>query len=123
MSVNPKKTMGNWGETQAESYLLSKGYDILERNFFTRYGEIDLIAKDGDELVFIEVKTRSSNQFGYPEESVTVKKQDHLKKAAEVYLQSHYQEMITWRIDIISISRYTEKPDCFDLVHLEDAVH
>ena len=69
--MDPRRLFGNKAEKLAERYLKKKGYKILDRQFVTRYGEIDLVAREGDEIVFVEVKARRSTAFGYPEESVT----------------------------------------------------
>lgn len=94
--------LGIRGETLAEQYLKDKGYQILERNWRFSHAEIDIIAKDGGILVFVEVKTRSSDIFGEPEESVSPKKEALLKDAASVYMEQidHHWEI---RFDIISI--------------------
>lgn len=100
-----KKTLGNWGEQQAKEILEANGLTIIEQNFRTPYGEIDLLAKDGAEFVFIEVKTRSSLHFGYPEVSVSKKKIQHMKSAAFNYLQESNKMDAQWRIDVISINK------------------
>lgn len=97
-----RKKIGKWGEVEAESYFLRLGYPILDRNFRTREGEVDLIIQDGDETVFVEVKTRTSLDFGYPEEAVSEEKMDHLLSAAEKYLELH-PEIKNWRMDVLSI--------------------
>ena len=79
------KTQGDIGEELACRYLLGKGYKILERNFRIRGGEIDIIALDGQTLAYVEVKTRTSYQFGRPEESVTLRKLKFLERAAKFY--------------------------------------
>jgi putative endonuclease len=100
---NPyRKRIGFWGENEAEKYLVGQGLEIIERNFHTREGEIDIIAKDENDVVFIEVKTRTNLNFGFPEEAVTEEKLDHLISAAESYLQKH-QEITSWRMDVLSI--------------------
>jgi len=81
-----KKEIGAKGEDIAVSYLKSRGYRILERNYRISFGEIDIIAEQGGHLVFIEVKTRSDNLFGSPFESVTVPKQRQLSKVALQYM-------------------------------------
>lgn len=95
--------MGAWGERQAEEYLLARGLVLLERNFRTRYGEIDLVMQHGDQLVFVEVKTRSNDKFGLPEQSVTPVKQEHLLLAAQQYLADHPDTPDNWRVDVVAI--------------------
>ena len=77
---------GRNGEDIACSFLLQNGYRVIERNYRVKGGEIDVIAAKHDELVFVEVKTRSSLQYGYPEESVTRSKKIRLAPAARYYL-------------------------------------
>ncbi len=101
-NLNSKK-LAKLGEEVAEKLLVSKGYSIIKKNFVFGKGEIDIIAKDGDCLVFVEVKTRRNFDFGEPEYSITKSKQRQLKKIAEAYfyvngLQEHY-----CRFDVITI--------------------
>ena len=79
------KLRGDIGEELACKYLLQNGYKILERNFRIRGGEIDVIALDGETLAYIEVKTRTSYQFGRPEESITLRKLKFLERAAKFW--------------------------------------
>jgi len=99
---NNKKT-GHWGEEVAKRYLIEKGLLIVDQNYRTPYGEIDLIAIDNEELVFVEVKTRSNNAFGYPEDAITDLKEVHLIDSAEYYLQKYEDVSKPWRIDVIGI--------------------
>ncbi len=95
--------IGLRGEDIAAKFLKEKGYYILYRNYKTPYGEADIIAKDNDTVVFVEVKTRSNLSFGYPFESVNLKKQERLKRIALNYLKvANYPTKI--RFDVISIS-------------------
>jgi len=86
-----------------ESYLSQKGYIILERNYLKRSGEIDLIAKDKDEIVFIEVKTRKTDTYGKPEEAVGPNKIKKIEKTAHQWLISNKKLDTHWRIDIIAL--------------------
>lgn len=99
---NYRQIIGAWGEKQAADFLSLHGVPVVARNYRTSAGEIDLIAKEGNELVFVEVKTRSSLNYGYPEEAVTAQKIEHLLEAAESYLLEHL-EIQTWRMDVIAI--------------------
>lgn len=101
---NSTRAIGNKAEDLACDFLKKKGYKILERNFLIRGGEIDIIAKDNEFLVFVEVKARYSHRFGLPEESITYGKIKFLKKTALFYLLR-----INWG----------EKPYRFDLVTLD----
>lgn len=110
VKLNYKQYMGAWGEDQAAEYLTKQGLTVLARNYRTRAGEIDLIASDGDELVFVEVKARSNLEFGYPEEAVTPGKLSHIQNAAEEYLAEHF-EVAQWRIDVVAIQGKPENQD------------
>jgi putative endonuclease len=94
--------VGRWGEQAAAEYLEKQGYVILTRNFRSAHGEIDLIARQANVLVFVEVKARSSNRYGFPEHSVTPRKRMHLLSAAEKYIFEH-PEFQTWRVDVIAV--------------------
>lgn len=94
--------MGQRGEKVAQSFLLEKGYKILHVNWRNRKSEIDIIAMDGDTLVFVEVKTRQTNHFGDPENAVDYKKQRRIIRAANAYVLKHRIENDA-RFDIISI--------------------
>lgn len=100
--MRPQQRVGRWGEQAAADYLEKQGYVILARNFRTAHGEVDIIARQGNVLVFVEVKTRSSNRYGYPEYSVSPKKRMHLLSAAEKYIREH-PEFQTWRVDVIAV--------------------
>ncbi len=105
--------LGKKGEDLALEYLVSKGYTILHQNWRYKQYELDIVAKKDGRLHFVEVKTRSTNQYGYPEDSVTKKKFRFLQKAADQYLQQHpgYQWI---RYDILSISfNGKQTPDFF----------
>jgi putative endonuclease len=97
-----RQIIGAWGEDQAAEFLIKKGLTILERNYRAQQGEVDLIALENNVLVFVEVKTRTNDTFGYPEEAVTEEKMDHLYGAAEEYMADHL-EIENWRIDVIAI--------------------
>ena len=99
----PKRKLGQLGEQQAKKYLKNKGYHFIAQNFHTKFGEIDLIFKDDDQIVFVEVKTRSSNYTGLPEEAITSKKISHLKKTIDIFYLKHLKLSRFARIDAISI--------------------
>ncbi len=96
--------IGKWGEDCASSFLESKGFKIFDRNVRTPAGEIDLIALDNETLVFVEVKTRSHLDAGYPEEAVTEEKLEHMIDSAENWLQDHPEYENNWRLDVIAIT-------------------
>jgi putative endonuclease len=103
--MNMKKTtkqIGDFGEDRATEYLESLGYEIFERNFRTRFGEIDIIARDGETLCFIEVKAKASDRFGSPAEMITPKKLDRIIRTAKHYVQEN-DLSVPWRIDAVLI--------------------
>jgi putative endonuclease len=97
-----KKLLGAWGEQQAEVYLINHGLIIIDKNFRTRAGEVDIIAREEDELIFVEVKTRTNSEFGFPEEAVTETKLEHLIEAAEAYLEKQ-AVLPPWRVDVLAV--------------------
>lgn len=109
--------IGEEGEKIAVNYLKSKGYLVHHTNWRMGHLEVDIVAEDGEELVFVEVKTRSSDDYGKPEEAVDEKKEKDLITAAGVYLESLSLEVAA-RFDIISIILNEEKSS---LNHFEDA--
>ena len=99
-----KSLLGFLWERKAESYLKKKGYRILERNFRTKFGEIDIVAKKGDEIVFVEVKGRSGN-FQKPEEAVDERKMRRIKKAATIFLKKKGLWGNSVRFDVVAIDK------------------
>lgn len=118
--MGQKQSLGRWGEDRATEYLQAKGYEILGRNIRTEYGEIDLLARQGATLVFIEVKARSSQVYGHPEESVSIMKQKHMADAAESYLQNHPELDGDWRLDVIAVTRRLYQAP--EIIHVENAL-
>ncbi len=98
-----KNKLGAKGEEIAVRFLKSRGYRIVERNYRIRLGEIDIIAEQGNDLVFIEVKTRTDLSFGTPFESVTMQKQKQLSKVALEYLSKQDGHNRPARFDVIGI--------------------
>ncbi len=91
------------GESRACSFLKRQGFKILERNFRTRFAEIDIVAKDKETICFVEVKTRSGNDFGLPQDSLTKNKINHISKAALFYLKKKNLSDVPCRFDVVSI--------------------
>ncbi len=116
--MNNRKIGSRYEELAAE-YLVNKGYEILERNFYTKRGELDIIAFDmaGDTLVFVEVKYRSSLKNGAPYEAVTPAKLYHITKSAEAYIVTHGGYGKKMRIDVISILKQHEG---YEIKHLQN---
>jgi len=102
-----RRETGALGERLACDFLGKNGYDILETNYRCRDGEIDIIAKQGDTLVFVEVRTKKSRQFGTPEESITPTKMERLRTVAAHYGQNHDNLPTNWRIDVVAIQMDT----------------
>ena len=97
------RELGTHGEKVAEKHLVHLGYRILERNWRWQKGELDLVAEQGEEVVFVEVKARRSQSYGPPEESVTRAKREKLIQAAYAYLGSANRQDSEWRIDVVAI--------------------
>ena len=114
--------IGAWGEEVASQYLEAKGYQILARNWRTQEGEVDLVAQEGETVVFVEVKTRTSKDFGWPEDSVTTTKKRRLQRSAMAYLMDQDLIDVPWRIDVIAIDR-NRSGEVERLEHYIDAVN
>ena len=100
--MNNRK-FGIIGEKIAQGFLLNKGYDILETNFYTKIGEIDIIAKKDKCIVFIEVKTRTSLKYGTPAMAVNSIKRKHIKSVAKTFLHLHRMNNSEIRFDVIEV--------------------
>ncbi len=98
-----KTALGKYGEEQAVKFLKKLGYKIIEKNFRIRGGEIDIIAIDNSTLVYVEVKTRTSHEFGLPEESVTPTKINFLIRAAKFYRANRSNLPEQERIDVVTV--------------------
>lgn len=98
-----RQAIGRWGEEVAARYLTEHGYTILSRNYRTPAGELDIVAHEGDAIVFVEVKTRRTSSFGPPQEAVTPAKAAHIIAAAQHYLQDSAQIEGNWRIDVVAV--------------------
>ena len=106
------KELGQRGEEAAALYLKRRGYEILERNWRCFAGEADIIAQDGDTLVFVEVKTRTSIKYGFPAEAVDAAKRDKYEKIALCYLADYEYTDIPVRFDVLSIVAVSEDRAC-----------
>ncbi len=118
---NPQhnREIGAAGENAAVDYLKTKGFIILETNWRFGQNEVDIIAKDKTDLVFVEVKTRSSNKFGEPEMAVNKTKQKMYQRLATGYIEKHHINMDV-RFDIIAIVNKIPEPEIF---HIKDAFY
>ncbi|WP_162054080.1 YraN family protein [Pontibacter pamirensis] len=116
--INAHILTGQAGENRAAAYLLQQGYTIVRRNFRHRRAEVDIIAQKENLLIFVEVKTRSTDRYGYPEEAVSAKKETMLLEAAQEFIYK-----IDWqhdiRFDIIAITLSTPVA----IHHIEDAFY
>ncbi len=98
-----RQSLGALGERLARRHLEDKGYHILEANFRSPYGEVDLVARHGEHLVFVEVRARRGRNFGTPEESMTPAKGQRLVATAQSYLEAHPHPSGLWRIDFVAV--------------------
>jgi len=116
-----RRDTGIRGEKLAKDFLKKRGYRILETNYRCSEGEIDIIAKHQDYLVFVEVRTKKSLEFGSPEESITPTKKERLRATASYYQQTHNDLPLLWRIDFVAVELNQEgKPSRIELI--ENAV-
>lgn len=93
--------VGKWGEDAVAAHLAEHGYEVLARNARTPYGEIDIVARQGDITIFVEVKTRTSKKMGLPEDSVNLRKQAHMLACAEHYAAENAIDH--WQIDVVAV--------------------
>lgn len=101
--TDPRRRLGQWGENVAAIQLEAGGYTIIARNWRCRGGEIDLVARDGETVVFVEVKTRRGRDFGAPEEALTPHKAQKLLQLGQQYIVDNDLEDINWRIDLVAV--------------------
>jgi len=111
-----RSVLGKAGETLAAEYLRQSGYTILERNYRSRSGEIDIIAKQGKTLVFAEVKTRKSASFGSPAAAVTLKKQAQISRVAQEYLARENLFDRPARFDVIAVLAADDKKPQIEVI-------
>ena len=106
-----KDKTGRWGETLARLRLLVSGYSIIENNYRTKGGEIDIIAKDRGELIFIEVKTRRGKDYGPPEEAVDYRKREKLSQLAMTYIAEKELFDMPARFDVVAVDLTGIRPE------------
>jgi len=111
---------GTAGEAAAAKFLKKNGYKILAKNYRKTYGEIDIVAQNGENIAFVEVKTRKSDLFGTPAEFVTVKKQKRIIKAAYAYIQQHNLDA-EFTFDIVEV--YLDKNKIKNINHIKNAFY
>lgn len=102
---NARQSLGRWGEQVALRHLQAHGHTLEARNYRCPYGEIDLITRHQNDLVFVEVKTRQSSTYGPPELAITPRKRQHLLQTAQHYLLAHELDGQPWRIDVVTVQR------------------
>jgi putative endonuclease len=116
--TNHNQRVGAWGEETAVSFVMKRGYQIIARNLRTPYGEIDIIARQNDTTIFVEVKTLTSSKNFQPEHQITTRKREHMLNAAQHYAAEH--EIDHWQIDVIAIEG---KPGTDPVItHFENAI-
>jgi putative endonuclease len=113
-----KRRVGTRYEEVAARFLEEAGYEVVEKNFRTRYGEIDLIVRNESVLAFVEVKMRSSEKYGRPEEAVNPAKQKSIFRMAQIYLSRHPETEADLRFDIVAI---LGRPPQQEIRHIENA--
>jgi len=119
--MNDQLELGKLGEKIAREFLEKKNYRIIAQNYKNYFGEMDLIARDGNFFIFIEVKTRLKNTFGPPEESINRQKQKKLIRISNQYLLENKIEGENYRIDCLAIEIDKTKK-CATVRHIKDAV-
>lgn len=112
------QTVGQWGEEKATAYLCERGYEIIDRNARTPYGEIDIIAKLADITIFVEVKTLTSSRNFFPEQNVTARKREHMLACAQHYAAENAIDH--WQIDVIAVEGKQGKEA--KITHFENAI-
>jgi putative endonuclease len=101
--MSDKIKIGKFGQSLAVQFLIKRNYQILTQNYFCKQGEIDIVAKQDEQIIFTEVKTRLSRNYGLPEESVNAQKIEKLDLAAMHYLESQKVETDNYRFDLIAV--------------------
>lgn len=117
--MSENKTLGAVGEKSAADFLLKNNYKIIEKNYKAKFGEIDIIAKDKEYIVFVEVKTRNNVKYGRPCESVTKRKQNVIGKVASLYLAIKKLQNQNCRFDIIEV--LVDENNKMNITHIIDA--
>ena len=114
-----KRRIGCQAEEMAAEYLAKKGYLIIARNYRTLYGELDIVCEKGNDIVFVEVRSKSTKAFGYPEESITARKIERIRRSALVYLsqesRNRYRRIL---FDVVAVELNTGQPE---IRHIEGA--
>lgn len=120
--MNSKQIIGKMGEEWAVTYLIEKGYTIIERNFRCRQGEIDIIGKEKEELVFLEIKTRTNKKYGEPAEALNNIKKKHIIRTIEFYLYTNQLTNEQVRVDVIEVYIYNYKRKNYTINHIQNII-
>ena len=114
------KELGDWGEQIAVDYLISNNIKVIGQNIRTSYGEIDILGQKDGIIIFFEVKTRRTEEFGNPEDAVNYKKREHMRNSALDFMQSNPDLEMDWRIDVIAI--FVGGKDKFQIRWVKNAI-
>lgn len=114
--TNTRKSIGAIGEELASNFLKKQGYKIVEKNFRTNLGEIDIVALDRGTITFVEVKTRNSTNFGFPQEAVGLKKQKKISQVASIYLNQKNLNSEKARFDVVAILLSPDQTEKIQLI-------
>lgn len=114
-----RQRTGQQGEALAAAYLRERGYQIVTQNWRCQVGEVDIIARTSETLVFVEVRTRRGDKYGPPEASLTTAKQARLVELAQSYLQETGNQAAPWRIDVVAVQLARAAPQ---INHIENAI-
>ena len=119
------RRLGEWGERQARLHLEDKGYSLLANNFRCRAGEIDIVARQGDQVVFVEVKARRGDAYGRAEESISPARANRLADVAEEFMQTRmageFDSGTAWRIDLVCLNM-DRQGRLLSVNHIENAI-
>ncbi len=115
--MTKRKQLGDWGEKIVIQKLIELGFEIIETNFHSQFGEIDIVAKEKGTMVFIEVKTRSSSSYGIASESISKFKKERLIKTVYTYLQEKNIEDADYRIDLATLDKKNNDEWEFNLIN------
>ena len=114
--TNTRKSIGAIGEEMASNFLKKQGYKIVEKNFRTKLGEIDIVALDRGTIAFVEVKTRNNTNFGFPQEAVGLKKQKKISQVASIYLNQKNLNAEKARFDVVAILLSPDQTEKIELI-------
>ncbi len=120
MTTSNRRALGATGEAAAAAWLETRGYRVLARNVRSRAGEIDLVARQADLVVFVEVKSRTGEAFGHPSEAIVGRKQRRIARLADAFLQAHRLHRCAVRFDAMAV-RLGRDGEVLEIEHIPDA--